>query len=200
MSRSLLRFLFAPALAGIVSALSFSALAAGGVGVERIQLPSLSTVEDYPYTIEIPADWSVRREVPEPGIYLGPPAVDPKQYPEMIFVRWSRVELTNPEATAANIKANDLKNDAWTAPEVTVVDVGTTKGLWVRMDYPAKNDVPARTTLTLKVPIPGASIDIIGAAATEKFPELRAHYEKILRSVLPAPAEEKTAEATKPQG
>jgi|CXWL01.1.fsa_nt_gi hypothetical protein len=187
MSRSRVRFALVSGLALLALTVAREATAADGPGVRRIDLPSLSTVEDFPYTIEIPADWAVRREVPEPGIYLGPPSVDPKQYPEMLFVRWSRVDLTKPEATAANIKANDTKNDDWIASEVTVVDVGTVKGLWVLMQYPAKNDVPARTSLTLKVPIQGASIDIIGAAPATRFPELRAHFEKVLRSVRPAP-------------
>lgn len=187
MSRSLVRLGLASCLALIGLLAAREATAADSVGVRRVDLPSLSTVEDYPYTIEIPADWTVRREVPEAGVYLGPPTVDPKQYPEMVFVRWSRVDLAKPEVTVANIKATDTKADDWTASEVTVVEVGDRQALWVVMQYAAKNEVPARTTMTLKVPHQGASIDIIGAAPTTKFPELKAHFEKILRSVRPAP-------------
>lgn len=194
MSASFLRTVLTGSLAAVAFSVAFDGMAAD-VGVKRVNLPSLSTVEDFPYTIEIPADWTVRREVPQPGIYLGPPTVDPQQYPEMIFVRWSRVDLAKPDATVANIKANDTKNDDWSAPEVSVVDVGEHKGVWVLMQYPAKNDTPARTTVTLKVPIQGASIDIIGSANTAKFPELKAHFEKILRSVRPGAIEKPQAPA-----
>lgn len=153
---------------------------------KTIDLPSLSTIpsNQYPYTVEIPVSWEIRREIPAPGVFVGPPGAQPEFDYDMIFVRPSQVDLTSPEAVVEAIRAND-ESQPWSAAELEVIEVGDRRGVWVLLDVPAMAGKAARKTLTVKLPIEGGSLDVLTSAPSDRFDELRGTFESVLRSIRP---------------
>ena len=142
-----------------------------------------------PYTIEVPQGWQGRQEEKFPGLWIGPADAKAPDDPRLIWVRGSTVSMAKPDEIAANIKANDASHAEWTAPRVEVKDLGGVKGVLVQMDT-GEGD-KARSSLTLKVPLPGTntSVDFRATAARGDFPKQLPLFEKILLSVRPvAPA------------
>lgn len=172
--RLILLSLLASALAAPLCAATPSAPAK--VEYHRVLL-SLGQGKDLPYTIEVPKDWTIRPAGNAPGIWVGPPDAKTSADPRMIWVRGSRVSLADPETVASNIRANDAQNDQWTAPRVEVKDLGGVRGLLVRMDTGTGDAM--RSTLTLKVPLANAALDLVASATN-------AEIERVLLSVRPA--------------
>jgi hypothetical protein len=158
--------------------------AAAGAGFHRIELPG-GAGEPFPYTVEVPVDWQVHHLKDAPGIWLGPADAQPPDDPRLVYVRVSRVPLANPAETVASIKANDAADGSWSAPLVEVREVGGVKGILVQMDSGAGER--ARSTLTLKMPLPKTSVDFIGSSRQDQFARLRPAYERVLFSVRPVP-------------
>ena len=90
-----------------------------------------------------------------PGLWIGPADAKPPEDPRLIWVRGSQVALADPEKVVANIKANDAEHAEWSAPRVEVREVGGVRGMLVQM-HSGDGD-KARSTLTLKVPLPSFS-------------------------------------------
>lgn len=153
---------------------------------KTIDLPSLSTVagNQYPYTVEIPLNWAIRREIPVPGVFVGPPGARPESDFDMILVRPSKIDLTNPETVVEAIRAN-AESQPWSAAELEVIEVGDKRGVWVLLDVPATASKPARRTLTVKLPLDSGSLDVLASAPSDQFEELRATFESVLRSIRP---------------
>jgi hypothetical protein len=155
----------------------------------RIELkPSDPKVQGQPlpYTIEVPKDWQARQVEGYPGLWIGPAGAKPPEDPRLIWVRGSQVPLADPEKVVANVKANDEKDAAWSAPRVEIREVGGVRGVLIQTLSGDKDK--ARGTLTLKVPLAGVSLDFIGSAPVAELPKMLPVYEKILLSVRPVKA------------
>ena len=159
----------------------------------RIELPTLSSAQNFPYTIAVPTTWEARREIPAPGIFLGPPGAQPDNDFQMVFVRHSTVDLSDPQKVVDAIAAND-EHQPWTAEELKVIDADGRKAVWILMEIPGDATQPARRTLTLKLPIDGGSVDVMATAPVDEFDALRPEFERILRSVRPVEADAAASE------
>ena len=155
--------------------------AAAAPAYRRLELPAPAG-KTFPYTVEVPADWQIVTLKGAPGIWIGPPDAKPPSDPRLVYVRISPVPLADPQAIVAAIKANDAKDDTWSAPLVEVREVGGVRGVLVQVDD------KERSTLTLKMPLAKTSVDFIGSAKREDFARLRPSYELVLFSVRPSPA------------
>jgi hypothetical protein len=181
-----LSLLFAAALPVLACAAPAPAAPAAAEAYQRIELKGPNG-KALPYTIEIPKDWQVRSEQGLPGLWLGPADAKPPQDPRLIYVRGSQVSLADPEAVAANIRANDEKEAKWTAPRVEVRDLGGVRGILVQMDTDeGAGEGTARSTLTLKLPLEPMAVDFVASASRSEFAKLLPVYERILLSVRPA--------------
>lgn len=174
-------FLFASALGATPAA---AASTAPNTGVHRVTL-SAGAGKDLPYSIEVPRDWTMRQEQGYPGLFVGPADAKPDD-PRMIWVRGSQVSMADPAQVAANIRANDSNAEQWSAPRVEEKEVGGVKGLLVRLD--TMKDGTPRSTLTLKLPLGPAAVDIIASADQAEMDRRMAEYERILLSVRPVAA------------
>jgi hypothetical protein len=163
-----------------VSSQAAPAAAAAGIGYHRIDLPGAEG-KPFPYTVEVPEGWKVSEVKDVPGLWLGPAGAEPPSDPRLVYVRISLAPFSAPEAMAANIRANDAKNETWSAPLVEVKDVGDVKGVLVRMDSGAADK--ARSTLALKLPLDKGGVDFMASAARGDFEKLLPTYERILLSV-----------------
>jgi hypothetical protein len=154
-------------------------------GYHRIGLPG-SGDQPFPYTVEVPTGWAVKESKESPGLWLGPADAVPPKDPRLVYVRISLNSLDDPEKAAANIRASDKANDAWTAPRVEVRDLEGVKGVLVRMDSGAGD--AARSTLALKLPLDKGGVDFMASAARAEFDKLLPTYERILLSVRRRPS------------
>lgn len=161
----------------------------------RIELPGANG-KPFPYTVEVPADWQVRQAKEYPGLWLGPADAKLPDDPHLVYVRISTVSLADPAAVVASIKANDAADATWSAPLVEVREVNGVKGVVVQMDSGTGDK--ARSTLTVKLPLPKTSVDFIGSARPEEFGKLRPLYERVLFSVRPTPPAPAPPAANKP--
>lgn len=152
----------------------------GVTGFHRIGLPGAPD-KPFPYTVEVPAGWTVRQIKDSPGLWLGPITAQPPKDPNLVYIRISLADLGDPEKVAANIRANDAKNDAWVAPRVEVRDLQGVKGVLVRMDSGAGDK--AHSTLALKLPLEKGGVDFMASAPRAEFEKMLPTYEKILLSV-----------------
>jgi hypothetical protein len=155
---------------------------------ERIPLPSLDPEVDYPYTILLPRGWVTNRDFPEVGVLLGPEGATPTTHPEMILVRQSPAEVSDPATLAETIRAN-ADQLPWTPGQLEVVELGDVSALWVRMDV---DDPQApRRTVALKLPLEeGGSLDVMGSTPAASYPRMARHYQRLILSILPEGAEE----------
>ncbi len=148
-----------------------------------LTLPSGDPKIPFPYTIEVPEGWTARQVPNDPGLWIGPPDAKPNLDVRFIYVRISTVSLAEPEKVAAAIRLNDAKDDTWTAPIVAVREVHGVRGVLVQVDR--GKEAEARSSLTLKLPLPKTSVDFVGQATRDEFAKARALYERILFSVRP---------------
>lgn len=181
---SFLTLFAALSVCGISATAVASAADALPAKFRRLTLPSASQQLPFPYTIEVPEGWTSRQVPNDPGLWIGPPDAKPNADPRFIYVRISTVSLADPESVAAAIRQNDAKDDNWTAPLVTVREVHGVRGVLVQVDR--GKDAEARSSLTLKLPLPKTSVDFVGQAGKDDFAKQRALYERILFSAQPA--------------
>lgn len=156
------------------------AVPVGESGFHRIGLPGAAD-KPFPYTVEVPAGWTVRQIKDSPGLWLGPMTAQPPKDPHLVYVRISLADLGDPEKVAANIRASDAKNDTWVAPVVEVRDLQGVKGVYVRMDSGTGD--AAHSTLALKLPLEKGGVDFMASAPKAEFDKMLPTYEKILLSV-----------------
>lgn len=161
----------------------------GETATRRIDLPTLSTADHFPYTMEIPVTWELRREIPAPGVFVGPPGAHPDSDPEMVFVRLSDVDLSDPEAVVSSIESA-AANQPWQTQQLEIFESDGKRGVWVLMEIPGDGTKPARRTLTVKLPVDEGSVDVMATAPVERFEALQPMFERVLRSIRPAVAEE----------
>jgi hypothetical protein len=159
-----------------------------GEAFHRVELkPAAGQGVPLPYTIEVPQDWQVRQVDGYPGLWIGPADAQPPSDPRLIWVRGSQVSLAKPEEVVANIKANDAAQTGWSAPRVEVKEIGSLRGVLVRMDSGEGDAV--RSSLTLKVPLTATqAIDFVASAGRAEFEQRLPLYERILLSVRPSGA------------
>ena len=118
------------------------------------------------------------------GVFLGPAGVaEPETDTRMIYVRISAASVIDPEAVAANIRKPPA-DKSWSAPVVEVRDVGSVRGVLVRIDSGSGDQ--ARSTLVLKLPLGQTSVDFMASAPRADFERRLADYQRVLLSVLPA--------------
>jgi hypothetical protein len=156
------------------------AVPVGEGGFHRIGLPGAAD-KPFPYTVEVPAGWTVREIKDSPGLWLGPMTAQPPKDPHLVYIRISLNDLGDPEKAAANIRASDEKNDAWAAPVVEVRDLQGVKGVLVRRDSGAGD--AAHSTLALKLPLEKGGVDFMASASKADFEKMLPIYERILLSV-----------------
>lgn len=131
------------------------------VEVERVGLPGAAGAEDYPYTVQVPADWSVHRPIGAPGAFLGPPDADPAATPEMLLVQESDVDLSDPSAVLENLRSN-AQRGSWTLEEGEVRDFGGIEGLWIVQKLPPDPEgrFPERFHVAVKLPLEEGSLNV----------------------------------------
>ena len=161
---------------------------AAGVEHKRVPVPSLAEEEDYPFTIEVPGTWDVRRDLPAPGVFLGPPGGDPNSHPEMLLVHESQVPIGEPEAVLTNIRAN-AETRSWALMEAEVRDFGGVQGLWIVRKLPPAGIHGERVNVAVKLPLGGKSLDLMATVPMTEYEALSAQLERMLQSVRPAGAE-----------
>jgi hypothetical protein len=149
--------------------------------VHRVTL-SAGAGKDLPYSIEVPRDWTMRQEQGFPGLFVGPPDAKPDD-PRMIWVRGSKVAMSDPVQVAANIRASDAQAEDWAAPRLEEREVGGVKALLVRLD--TKHGEVTRSTLVLKLPLGEAGLDVLASAEKAELDKRLREYERILLSIRP---------------
>ncbi|HXU44679.1 MAG TPA: hypothetical protein VN783_04080 [Thermoanaerobaculia bacterium] len=194
----LLSLAFAPLLASAQAAGAATPKpAAMPAKFHRLTLPG-SPQLPFPYTLEVPEGWTSRQVLNDPGLWIGPPDAKPNQDPHFIYVRISTVSLAAPGDVVAAIRQNDAKDDSWKALKVEAREVHGVKGVLVEIERAKVKEVEARTSLTLKMPLPKTSVDFVGQAGNADYAKLRPLYERILLSVEPAPKAAAPEAAKKP--
>lgn len=165
---------------GIPATAHITPLDAGAGGYHRIGLPGTAD-KPFPYTVEVPTGWTVKDSKDMPGLWLGPADAQPPQDPRLVYVRISPAKLDDPEKAAANIRANDAKDDSFSAPLVEVRDLEGIKGVLVRLDSGSGDK--ARSTLVLKLPFESGGVDFLAGAPRAEFEKLLPTYQRVLLSV-----------------
>lgn len=169
--------------------------------MKRLVLPSLSEETDEPYTAVVPLNWYPRRDIAAPGVFLGPAAGNPESHPEMLLVRESDVDVSDPEAILTNLRANAEAGD-WTLVEGEVRDFGGAKGLWIVRKLPPQGMHGERVNMAVKVPLEGnRSLDVTATLPVDQWTGvLGQQVEHMLGSIEPAkPAAEAPAEDGEPE-
>lgn len=153
--------------------------------LKRVAVPSLSGETYYPFTIEIPVSWEVRRNLPAPGVFLGPPGGDPNSHPEMLLVHESQVALDTPEAVLASLQANSQGAD-WSLREAEVRDFGSVRGLWIVREMPPSGLHGQRVSFAVKLPLGERSLDVLATVPREAHDALAPAIGHMLQSIRPA--------------
>jgi hypothetical protein len=167
------------------------------VEMKRAALPGEEDGADHPYSISIPVGWQVRRDIPAPGVFLGPADLALEQYPGMLLVRVSDVDLSDPETILGNLQKNAEAGD-WTLVEGEVRDFGGAQGLWIVRRLPAQEGYGERVNMAVKLPLDGGrSLDVTATLPADQWNHvvgLQAQY--MLRSLQPTKPEpsDETAE------
>lgn len=161
------------------------------VEMKRLVLPSMSEAVDEPYTAMVPLNWYARRDIAAPGVFLGPSAGNPDSHPEMLLVRQSDVDVSDPEAILANLRAN-AEQGGWKLVEGEVRDFGGARGLWIVRKLPPSGMHGERVNLAVKVPLAGGqSLDVTTTLPADQWTGvLGQQVEHMLGSIEPVePAE-----------
>lgn len=183
-------------LTGLLAAALLSAPAAAqqadakseGVAHKRVPVPSLAQEENHPFTIEVPVNWEVRRDLPAPGVFLGPPGGNPESHPEMVLVHESEVPIREPEAVLTNLRGRAEASE-WALLEAGVRDFGGVAGLWIVRKMPPAGLHGERVNVAVKLPLGEKSLDLMATVPMTEYEALSARLERMLHSVRPAGAE-----------
>jgi hypothetical protein len=153
-------------------------------GYHRVELPTGGA--KFPYTVEIPAGWSVHPVKGQPALWLGPEGeTEASGDASGVFVVISRASVAEPEKNLENIKKTASAPDSdWSAPLAEVREVGGVRGILVQMD--SGTGANATSTLVLKLPLQKTSVDFMGRSPHAEFASHRPSYERILFSVRKA--------------
>lgn len=157
------------------------------VEMKRLVLPSLSEKADQPYSAVVPLNWYARRDIAAPGVFLGPSAGNPESHPEMLLVRESDVDVSDPEAILTNLRAN-AEAGQWTLVEGEVRDFGGAKGLWIVRRLPPEGMHGERINMAVKLPLDGnRSLDVTSTLPVDQWTGvLGQQVEHMLSSIEPA--------------
>lgn len=164
---------------------------------KRVPLPSLTKAEDHPFTIEVPVHWGARRNLPAPGVFLGPPSGTPNSHPEMLLVRETEVALDAPEAILANLRSH-AEQAEWSLTRAEVRDFGGVRGLWIVREMPPEGFHGRRMSYAVKLPLGAGSLDVAATVPAEEEETLGRRVEHMLLSLRPAEAEAGPAPADPP--
>jgi hypothetical protein len=159
-----------------------AAAATPSAALHRITLPAAAGAA--PLSVEVPAEWAVREVPGVPGVWIGPPGSRPDGGGQMLQVLPSAAPLDDPERVAGAIRASDEAAQGWSAPRVEVREVGGLRGVLVQLE--SGEGEAARTTLALKLPAGGGSVDFLLSARRAEFERLRPLLTSILLSARPA--------------
>lgn len=154
---------------------------------KRLPLPTLSQAADHPFTIEVPVNWGARRNLPAPGMFLGPPSGTPDSHPEMLLIRKSEVSLDAPDEVLANLRAH-AEGAEWSLWEAEIRDFGGVRGLWIVREMPPAGFHGRRVSLAVKLPLDDGSLDVAATVPIEHYEALAQRLEFMLQSVRPAKA------------
>ncbi len=160
-----------------------AAAATPSAALHRITLPA-TAAHAAALSVEVPAEWAVREVQGVPGVWIGPPGARPDGGAQMLQVLPSAAPLDDPERVAGAIRASDQAAQGWSAPLVEVREVGGLRGVLVQLD--SGDGEAARSTLALKLPAGGGSVDFMVSARRADFERLRPLLTSILLSVRPA--------------
>jgi hypothetical protein len=168
------------------------------VEMKRLVLPSLSEKADQPYSAVVPLNWYARRDIAAPGVFLGPSAGNPESHPEMLLVRESDVDVSDPEAILTNLRSNAEAGE-WTLVEGEVRDFGGAKGLWIVRRLPPQGMHGERINMAVKLPLDGnRSLDVTSTLPVDQWTGvLGQQVEHMLASIEPA---EPAAPEAEPEG
>jgi hypothetical protein len=160
------------------------------VEMKRIALPGLSGEEDQPYSALVPINWLPRRDLPAPGVFVGPSAGSPESHPEMLLVRETDVDVSDPDAILHNLRANAEQND-WELIEGEVRDFGGARGLWIVRRLPPHGLHGERVNMAVKVPLEGGrSLDVLATLPADQWTGVVGQQvEQMLGSVAPSASE-----------
>jgi hypothetical protein len=168
------------------------------VEMKRLVLPSLSEKADQPYSAVVPLNWYARRDIAAPGVFLGPSAGNPESHPEMLLVRESDIDVSDPEAILTNLRSNAEAGE-WTLVEGEVRDFGGAKGLWIVRRLPPQGMHGERINMAVKLPLDGnRSLDVTSTLPVDQWTGvLGQQVEHMLASIEPA---EPAAPEAEPEG
>jgi hypothetical protein len=166
--------------------------------MKRLVLPSLSAEVDAPYSAVVPLNWYPRRDIAAPGVFLGPASGTPESHPEMLLVRESDVDVSDPEAILSNLRANAEAGE-WALVEGEVRDFGGAQGLWIVRRLPPQGLHGERINMAVKLPLDGArSLDVMATLPVDQWTGvLGQQVEHMLASIEPA---EPAAPEAEPEG
>lgn len=159
--------------------------------MKRLVLPSLSAEVDAPYSAVVPLNWYPRRDIAAPGVFLGPASGTPESHPEMLLVRESDVDVSDPEAILSNLRANAEAGE-WALVEGEVRDFGGAQGLWIVRRLPPQGLHGERINMAVKLPLEGnRSLDVMSTLPVDQWTGvLGQQVEHMLASIEPVePAE-----------
>jgi D-alanyl-D-alanine endopeptidase (penicillin-binding protein 7) len=88
----------------------------------------------------VPLNWYPRRDIAAPGVFLGPSAGNPESHPEMLLVRESDIDVSDPEAILTNLRSNAEAGE-WTLVEGEVRDFGGGKTQLLRRERVRLDDI-----------------------------------------------------------
>jgi hypothetical protein len=166
--------------------------------MKRLVLPSLSAEVDAPYSAVVPLNWYPRRDIAAPGVFLGPASGNPESHPEMLLVRESDVDVSDPEAILSNLRANAEAGE-WALVEGEVRDFGGAQGLWIVRRLPPQGLHGERINMAVKLPLDGnRSLDVTSTLPVDQWTGvLGQQVEHMLASIEPA---EPAAPEAEPEG
>lgn len=148
----------------------------------RISMPSPHAGEASGYTLQVPLTWQTRRDLPLPGVLLGPPVGNPNSHPEMILVRRSDVAVSDPELVLQTLRSNADRQE-WELVEAEIRDFGGVTGLWIVRELPPSGLDGERVNLAVKLPFGAGSLDLVATVPQEQRAELEPLVRQILSSV-----------------
>lgn len=177
------------ALSGAAYALEVAKGAAeqGNFETHRLQMPRMK--EALPFTVELPQGWEVRPWLNDQWLLISPPGEMPGEVgkpanPRALIVRHSIVDIRNPEAIIANIRANVAQDKSLKMDLIEVREVAGVRGIVSQIEG-GEGDA-RRITYSLKIPLEDKSLDITVSCPTGAFSEYRPLYERIFSSLKKA--------------
>lgn len=171
---------------------------APALDLEALEFESVSLLDPndtntlLPYLVDLPRSWEMRSWAK--GLFLAispagqdPPKADQAQNPWVVAARVRQVIFPGAESAIAALKDNAAKATAWTLVSVEAHEFGSAHGL-VAITDSGKGELQSRT-MTVRVPLPKGTLDLVASAPAKDFATFRPLYERILLSLQPAPSE-----------